>query len=372
MVASTTARLASSGGEVQEVLAAVFHEDLLTNIDPPKGFAHSLLSAIHKANFHLLLTSLSVVDMSDIEASIERPAVKIWNEELAAQVRSLAGEGATAWHLQTPYNHHYQLTPEQTRRAVRFELGLPQPGLEHHMQAGVHRMQSSSYEVFAKVTGHAVLNQKKNTSLGGAYYTHNAMVRALEHIVKDIDPVAIHATQRCTGLLGCRRRNENDNSDTVGDLLITGVNPYYNGLIVDVSFTHPISGKGKAKGHAHDQTGHAASVAELGKINNYTNVCREAHYEFSAFVFETYGLMAPQTISLLYRLAEIASADVDIRDIAYRDSRKANKGRKYTKWVKQLSLARIKTIADRLIGAARDARPHPVQPDAVATITLER
>ena len=112
--------------------------------------------------------------------------------------------------------------------------------------------------------------------------------------------------------------------------------------------------------------------AELGKINNYTNVCREAHYEFSAFVFETYGLMAPQTISLLYRLAEIASADVDIRDIAYRDSRKANKGRKYTKWVKQLSLARIKTIADRLIGATRDARPHPVQPDAVATITLER
>ena len=40
-----------------------------------KGFAHSLLSVIHKANFHLLLTSLSVVDMSDIEASIERPAV---------------------------------------------------------------------------------------------------------------------------------------------------------------------------------------------------------------------------------------------------------------------------------------------------------
>ena len=62
--------------------------------------------------------------------------------------------------------------------------------------------------------------------------------------------------------------------------------------------------------------------------NIYTNVCRESNYEFSAFVFETYDLMAPQSISLLYRLAEIASTDVDIRDIAYRDSRKANKGRK--------------------------------------------
>ena len=111
---------------------------------------------------------------------------------------------------------------------------------------------------------------------------------------------------------------------------------------------------------------------ELRKINNYANVCRESHYEFSAFVFETYGLMAPQTIDLLYRLAEIASTNVDIRDIAYRDSRKANKGRKYTKWVRQLSLARIKTIADRFIGAALDVRARPVQLDTAATVTLER
>lgn len=50
-----------------------------------------------------------------------------------------------------------------------------------------------------------------------------------------------------------------------------------------------------------------------------------ARYEFSPFVFETYGFMAPHTKALLYRLADIASASVDILDIAYRDSQKVYK-----------------------------------------------
>ena len=60
--------------------------------------------------------------------------------------------------------------------------------------------------------------------------------------------------------------------------------------------------------------------------------------------------MAPQTVALLYLLAEFASSRVDTLDLAFRDSQKAKKGRLYIKWVRQLSLARIKTIADRLLG----------------------
>ena len=95
--------------------------------------------------------------------------------------------------------------------------------------------------------------------------------------------------------------------------------------------------------------------------------------DFTLFVFETYGLMAPQTVrvTFLYRLADFASSRVDTLDLAFRDSRKANKGRLYTKWARQLSLARIKTVSDRLFGAARDARSHQFsRPDSSVTIPL--
>lgn len=73
-------------------------------------------------------------------------------------------------------------------------------------------------------------------------------------------------------------------------------------------------------------------------------MCNNARHEFSPFVSETYDLMAPHTKALLYRLADIAPASVDILDITYRNSRKANKGQKFTKWTKQLWLARIETM----------------------------
>lgn len=72
--------------------------------------------------------------------------------------------------------------------------------------------------------------------MGGAYYTHNAMVRALEHIVKDTDPIATRATQRCAGLLGSRRRNDDDDSDTVGDLLIVSIRANQSCLVHLVNF----------------------------------------------------------------------------------------------------------------------------------------
>lgn len=60
---------------------------------------------------------------------------------------------------------------------------------------------------------------------------------------------------------------------------------------------------------------------------------------------------------LIYRLATFASDHgIGVHDLAPGDNARAYKGRLYTKWTRQLSLARIKTIADRLSGAALDAQ----------------
>ena len=147
-----------------------------------------------------------------------------------------------------------------------------------------------------------------------------------------------------------------DGSDTVGDLLITGMDSTVNGIVVDVSVTHPITGKGAAKQQAHHKTGHAASLVEGRKFARYNAVCRAAQYGFYPFVFETYGLMAPQTSALLRRLASMASQHVSVLELNPRESSQAIEGRFYNRFKRQLSLARIKTIADRFIGAARDER----------------
>jgi hypothetical protein len=103
--------------------------------------------------------------------------------------------------------------------------------------------------------------------------------------------------------------------------------------------------------------GHAAATRENAKLSNYATVCRDARYEFSPFVIETYGLMAPQTVALLYRLATFASDNgIDVSDLTPGDNAAAYKGRLYTRWSRRLSLARVRTIADRLSGAARDAQ----------------
>lgn len=50
-------------------------------------------------------------------------------------------------------------------------------------------------------------------------------------------------------------------------------------------------------------------------------------YDFFSFGNETYDLMAPRTSALLYRLADIASTNVDSLDVVNRDTCKSHKGR---------------------------------------------
>lgn len=269
-------RLASKGEAVREELPS-FEETLFG--DAPARFHHRLLGAVHRTNFDLLIDSLITPGPLPRNGY---PKYTTSYGELAAHIRSLSGEGALTWHLQCPFSDRIKLTPEQTRRAVRFELGLPQPGLEQPEQpataAAATMHATSMLATRAKTIGHATLTQKRNTAKGGTYYTHNVIVQSLINIVNDIG-IDINAHDSCAGLLGSREHLPD--SDTVADLCITGLDPYFNGLVVDVSFTHPISGKGAAKGNADHVKGHAAATTENAKIRNYTAVCREARYGFS-------------------------------------------------------------------------------------------
>lgn len=125
----------------------------------------------------------------------------------------------------------------------------------------------------------------------------------------------MYATQSCAGLL-CKRDN-GDVSDTVGDLLITGIEPTVNGIIVDVSFTHPITAKGATKQHSHSRTGHAASLTD----NN-----------------------------------------VSVLEANPRESYRAITGRFYTRYTRHLSLTPVRTLADGFIGATRDERSRMHRP----------
>ena len=77
--------------------------------------------------------------------------------------------------------------------------------------------------------------------MGSFYSNHNAIVRVLCIIAVACDCVA---TTSCRGLLGAL---DGEDRDTVGDLLIVGLDNSSNGMLVDVSLTHPSPERGRRR-----------------------------------------------------------------------------------------------------------------------------
>jgi hypothetical protein len=67
---------------------------------------------------------------------------------------------------------------------------------------------------------------------------------------------------------------------------------------------------------------------------------------------DTYGYMGGDFISFLCRLAAHAAKNVDTLRLNERDTSKAYAGRLYTRWLRQISMTRARTVADRLRGAS--------------------
>jgi hypothetical protein len=160
-------------------------------------------------------------------------------------------------------------------------------------------------EEVAIVIGHKALNTA-STGLGSYCSTHDAYVYVLERIAQ---ACGLHTTRQLGGMLGSL---EGSNVDTIGDLLITGLDTSNNGLMIDVTVTHPVTGKGKAKHQAARITGHAAEQAMKKKSKRYGDLCEQGGMESCWFVTETTGGMAePTIIELLKRLSRYHAEHID-------------------------------------------------------------
>jgi hypothetical protein len=246
-------------------------------------------------------------------------------------------------------------------RIVRWECGMKQPGLSTGYASRSRNVMT--VEEVAIVTGHKALNTA-STGLGGYYSTHNAAVHVLDGIGK---ACGLHTTRHLGGMLGSV---EGSNIDTVGDLLFTGLDPSNNGLMIDVSVTHPVTGKGKAKYQSALVTGHAGQQVMKKKSRRYQNLCQERGMESCWFVTETTGGMAEPTIELLKRLARHHAEHIDIGRLSARDTPNALAGRRYHQWLQAFSIANARTIADRLRGAAAEALSNATLPRRNAAALL--
>jgi len=183
-----------------------------------------------------------------------------------------------------------------------------------------------SAEDTAKVVGHQAINMAC-TGVGSFYSTHNAIVRVLCLIAVARGCVA---TTSCRGLLGAI---DGDDRDTVGDLLIVGLDNSRTGKLVDVSITHPITGKGKAKLQAALITGHAGEQVLAKKSNRYKDLPEESGFDVNAFVMEMSGDLTQPAIDLVKRLAKHYADRIDIMRLSARDTPNALAGRRYSQWL---------------------------------------
>jgi hypothetical protein len=320
MLDPTFARLAALGPAVAAVLPSLS----LTLAAPTDHLQHKLLAAMNKISFDNIIGGLD---------HIYGMSVRV-RDGIIAAMHSQAGEGALSWHLVPGYAAHVVMARPQYLAILRFELSLPQIGL---------RGREYNVEI-----GHAVLNQASNTPLGGRYRTHNAVVG---NVITFAIAAGYAASTACGALVGPR---PGTTSDVIADCVITGMDNDKAGLLGDVSLIHPVSAAGIVKHRAHITPGACAAVREREKNQRYTQggFCARQGYEFVAMVLETYGYMAPDFIAFLRRLAAAAAGNVDTLRMNERDTSKAYAGRLYTRWLRQISMTRARSVANRLRGAS--------------------
>jgi len=323
-------------------VTAVLPDLEATYIDATPRLQGKLLHALYQTDYEKFIanTAEHPSDYRDVA------------ESRCAQARSCNHEGALAWHLVFCYAKHLMLSPTQVKTVVRFETGMKQPGLAHGHRPNLNHMAADAN---ATVVGHKALNMA-STGRGGYYTTHNAIVRVLMTIMV---ACGLNASTNCRALIGAL---EDTDTDTVGDLHVVGLNNCNNGLLIDVSLTHPISAKGKAKHRAAHESGHAALQVTKRKARRYGDLPAQAGMEFCAFVLETYGWLTQDATDLLKRLAKHHAENIDIMRLSARDSTNALAGRRYRQWLQAISIARVRTIADRIQGAAATALANVARP----------
>ena len=325
--------LIARGNEVAAALPSIAQ----TLNAPFPHLQHKLLGAIHNTQLSDLLAKLT-----------PPPPQHTYPEDasLAAHMRSQTGVGALSYHLMKPdFNH--PLSKEQSIAAVLFELRLAQPGLLQRSATGA----ATAIGRNAIAVGDATLNQKQNTIYGGRGTTHNNVNNGVLGFGREAGG---NTSNACGALIG---PIPGATSDTVADGVITGLRGGApNGILIDVVIKHVIGGGGVVKDQAHRITGDGAARCEIVKNLRYLPTTDVQNYDFYPLAMETGGNLGQAFHSLLRLLAGHAANNVETIRLNGRDTPKAYAGRLYTRWLGQLSMIRVRTIANRLRGASAEAR----------------
>ena len=312
-----------------------------------KGTQRALSATRHARDFTNLHTT-AVVDALLVEATA---------------MQSLSGEGATAWHQVIPFAEYAVLAPSSVRTAIRFELNLQHHDLERAAAEGATC--HCCAKRYTKDAVHHVITVPKGNSGGNRYMSHNKLLHQVAVICEE---AGCTTSKHCAGLLGPDpARGPRHRGDKVMDISIVGLRNDVTRVLGDVRITHPIGGSGAVAGMpqptcAADVKGAAAGNAEVEKKAWYGGMAEKRSMVFVPMCVETYGRFGPDFLAFIKEVADKGTSKVatlnHVRIAGDAPESKASYSRRlYHRHLRLLSLTRVRTIAERINGAAiTDAR----------------
>ena len=345
-------RLRAMGPAVSELLPGTAHE--LVTITETKLQA-KLTTAIHQLRYDALHDELQ----------------RRGQQVDAARLTALTAPGATSWMTATPYDDRMRLSAFVLPIAHRLNLGLPLKELLEARRFGrpCHCCGLPTRCVF----GHHILSQPRATSLGGRHHTHDSIQETVRWFAvenglsvtterRDLDSKLVKITARNPG-----------GERLTPDILIRGlINQQGLGTMADVMVTHYATGNGEVK-HISGikETLVASGKGEASKYSHYAGIPEEAGYEFYPLVVETTGgfgiafrAFLKRVIATIIRKKTSGIYTERVPGGGERDVLNGLMGgavpvaqvnsRLYLRVQKQINVARIRSIAMRLIGGGID------------------
>jgi hypothetical protein len=351
-LADAFARLQASGPVVRSLLPRSLED--LVGMDGVAKLQSKLTAAIHRQRFDDMHTA--AVDAGDLASAV--------------RLQALTAPCATAWQSVIPYDDSVQLAPPIVRAAIRFQLGLPQPYL-----TDARRRAQSCFCCDLPVScthGHHVLTTGIPTSLGGRHDTHEEVLRAIAQFLRDH-----HFHVRASGLHTLLPPTPNGHG-LVPDLLVKGISNDHIATLIDVSITHPIRGDGapvSMPGTREPLV--AAAVRERAKVAKYGAAASAGCFAFVPAVLETYGGIGDSLHAfmktVINKIVERRIGGTHRERVTGEDRESSPelvvldglvggalpigqiRGRLLLRWLRKLSIARVRSVASRLLGGGLDS-----------------
>ena len=312
---------------------------------PAKKLHTQVTNAIHTKSINDMLTALAAPSGQLLSKLKDAPGTSGCADPagvVAAEIRSLGGEGALEWHLQTPFKPSLTVDAKTYSVLVRLELSLLTGRTSTRGPAT-----------------HARLCDTSTTSGGSRTILHNTVRDAIHGFANEsgcvscLEPVSILATATRPG-----QKKRPDIAISDFDMADTLHPDRRGGIVVDVVTAHPVTATGKPRGGhtVHGQNaartdGYTANFAHDAKLVAYNHEITQGRHEVVPFAVETYGRLHPAALNLLDRMSRCAARRHKTRDPA--DFAAHNAGHIRHRWVRELSTVRARALGYWLRGHTR-------------------